>query len=239
MGRQKNLKFIGTQGNIIYYQAGNNFYIRTKPESVQQTTATKQSAQIFGKAARLSAALRKVLAPLLFDVKDRKMHLRFQTAIQQLLQQITVSDFVLDAGTTTLAGFVFQEQANNEAFLKNAVRLKKTDQQKLLLNIQSIDLHTHLRVPANTTMVALTYAVIKFDPAIGEIRHSVFDTIEWDDTDKPTDAKQITIDLPTENNNAVIAVVSLQFTRDNNGIKAVVQEKRWRQTMVVGVLMGV
>ena len=53
MPSQINVQLTGRIDNPICYKVGDKYYIRTAPDKVKQTRATKKRAGEFGKASRL------------------------------------------------------------------------------------------------------------------------------------------------------------------------------------------
>jgi hypothetical protein len=59
MAKQNSLiPFTGTLGNLIGYERNGQFFLRSKPEIVRQTLATRRAAQRFGIASRKGAMIR-------------------------------------------------------------------------------------------------------------------------------------------------------------------------------------
>ncbi len=63
-------KFTGKLGNVIAYRRGGKQFLRSRPESVRQTPATRRSAQWFGAASRKGALVRGAIMPDLDIVCD-------------------------------------------------------------------------------------------------------------------------------------------------------------------------
>lgn len=57
------LTFTGKLGNVIAYRRNGKICLRTKPETVRQTRATRQAAQWFGVASRKGALIRGAILP--------------------------------------------------------------------------------------------------------------------------------------------------------------------------------
>lgn len=57
------LTFTGRLGNIIAYRRGGKYCLRTCPETVRQTKATRRAAKRFGAASRKGALIRSALLP--------------------------------------------------------------------------------------------------------------------------------------------------------------------------------
>ncbi len=235
MGRQTNIKIIGTQGNIIYYKWKDVYSIRSKPAFVKQTKATKASASVFGVAAGLGAALRKTFMPLLPDAKDRKMQLSFQTELQYFLQQYRAGNIPAGAVTTALHGFRFNEKAGSYGALQQLVSIKF-----ILGNIAEAELKTlhfkqKLSAPKNTTTITLLVAAASFNAMTGKITDQHFLHQEILYADETIDAKQFTIPLQTAGNNCAIVAAALQFNAIKNGIVETEKKSRWLPAMVMGV----
>ncbi len=52
------ITFTGKLGNLIGYERGGKYFLRSMPEIVRQTTATRRAAQRFGIASRKAALIR-------------------------------------------------------------------------------------------------------------------------------------------------------------------------------------
>ena len=87
MGKQKDQKFVGRIGNVIYYQRNGEFYTRSTPSTMQQTKATKKASSNFGLASQVSRVLRNLLEPAIPFSKDKRMQNRFRGALMKSLQQ--------------------------------------------------------------------------------------------------------------------------------------------------------
>jgi hypothetical protein len=62
MAKQNSLiPFTGTLGNLIGYERNGQFFLRSKPEIVRQTLATRRAARRFGIASRKGAMIRHAL----------------------------------------------------------------------------------------------------------------------------------------------------------------------------------
>lgn len=63
------LQFTGRLGNIIGYRRNGSYFIRTMPETVRQTSATRTAAQHFGIASRKGKLIRHAITPHL-DIRS-------------------------------------------------------------------------------------------------------------------------------------------------------------------------
>jgi hypothetical protein len=81
----------GRVGNVIHYKMGDKYYSRAAPKKFRQTKATKRRANEFGTASTLAASIRRTLAPVITNPRDRKMQSRLVAAIFQWLSGTVVA----------------------------------------------------------------------------------------------------------------------------------------------------
>ncbi len=62
--------FTGKLGNLIGYRRNGQYFLRTMPETVRQTTATRHAARDFGLASRKGKLIRQAIVPLLNIPRD-------------------------------------------------------------------------------------------------------------------------------------------------------------------------
>lgn len=87
MGKQTGIfKFTGKMGGVIGYKVGDEYYVRSAPEHVRQSEATKLSSRAFGKASTLGAAFRQVLNGMLDNPLEGSTVNRLNKALVGVLQ---------------------------------------------------------------------------------------------------------------------------------------------------------
>ncbi|SKC99027.1 hypothetical protein SAMN05660461_1340 [Chitinophaga ginsengisegetis] len=57
------LQFTGKLGNVIGYRRNGSYFIRSMPDTVQQTTATRRASRDFGIASRKGKLIRRAITP--------------------------------------------------------------------------------------------------------------------------------------------------------------------------------
>jgi len=235
MGRQTNIKFIGTQANIIYYKWKEVFSMRIKPEQVQQTDATKNSAAIFGIAAKSGAALRKAFTALLPDPKDRDMHRRLEGGLRDMLRQYQSGNMQAGMVITKLQNFHFNEKAGGYGVLKKLVSVLPVGNNSLDITIQSINPVQEITVPSKTVSLNLLLAAASFNLATGKIidQNITNEMIAY--TDAVTEIKKATLVLQTAQNSCIVMAAALKFNADINGSLEANKVLRWLPAMVTGV----
>ncbi|WP_142683248.1 hypothetical protein [Chitinophaga polysaccharea] len=74
------LTFTGKLGNVIGYRRNGNYFMRTMPETVHQTMATRQAARNFGIASSKGKLIRRGVTPHL-NIKDSSLVNRLNKAL--------------------------------------------------------------------------------------------------------------------------------------------------------------
>ena len=85
MGRQSNIKLKVTVANIIYYERLGEYYIRSKPQVIKQSAATKAHSKLFGSAARLEKVYRNMLSPVIPFAVNLSMQRKFRSFLYKYL----------------------------------------------------------------------------------------------------------------------------------------------------------
>ncbi|MEZ2445757.1 hypothetical protein AB6805_28780 [Chitinophaga sp. RCC_12] len=77
------LRFTGKLGNIIGYRRNGNYFVRTMPEAVRQTAATRKASRNFGVASRKGKLIRRAIIPQLHIHHDGALVNRLNKALIQ------------------------------------------------------------------------------------------------------------------------------------------------------------
>src|SRR5450432_3690010 len=110
MGKIIEPGFTGRVGNLIFYNLYGNNYVRTVPDSVKQTKATKARAGVFGIAATMGAVIRSQMAAIIAEPKDNNMQTRLVTVLFQWLLQLKNQKDSKAIKPRSLMDFQFIEQ---------------------------------------------------------------------------------------------------------------------------------
>lgn len=100
------ITFTGKLGNLIGYERGGKYFLRSMPEIVRQTPGTRRAAQRFGMASRKAALIRNAF----YDELD----IRCDSAHINRLNKVLITA----AGNhAALKGFRFNQHAGTDRFL--------------------------------------------------------------------------------------------------------------------------
>lgn len=90
MGKIKpNGQLSGGVGNVVFVQSGDKTYVRSKPTTVKQSTATKQAASSFGKISAADKVFRQRLLQLLPIATDSKYAYRHRSRFAKMMANDT------------------------------------------------------------------------------------------------------------------------------------------------------
>lgn len=151
--------FTGRIGNVIGYKRNGVHFIRSMPDKVHQTTATRLAARNFGLASTKGSLIRRALAPY-FSVRNDSSHVnRFNKTLIQ-------------SGIQGLKGYQFNQHTSVSKFFSKAPELSED-------NI--------LRIPAQqlpylpkTTSLELTLLAVKLDFITRRVTGTVSQVINID-----------------------------------------------------------
>jgi hypothetical protein len=211
MGKQTNLKYVGRDGNVIYYQLNGGYYMRMAPGSIKQTAATKIRSSNFAIAAGANRVLRSLLLLIIPFPKDKKMQNRFGGAIMKWLQLQTPEQLEPAPRLPYLSDFQFNEATSIRERWKVPLTVNKQAGDVLQLHIPAFIPKEKIAAPAWTNRVECTIAAASCDlkNSLGNGNSIHAFTIPYNDTPVPGQNIQLTIPMPA--GSLVLVAVSLTY----------------------------
>jgi hypothetical protein len=211
MGKQKDLKYVGRDGNVIYYKLNGGYYTRIAPGKIKQTAATKIRSSNFAIAAGANRILRSLLQPAIPFPKDKKMQNRFGGAIMKWLQLKTPEQLEPATNLPYLQDFQFNEATSIRERWKVPLTVNKQMGDVLQLHIPAFIPKEKIAAPAWTNRIECTIAA-----ASCNLKNSLTNgnslqafTIPYNDTLVPAQNIQLPVPLPA--GSLVIVAVSLTY----------------------------
>jgi hypothetical protein len=211
MGKQRDLKYVGRDGNVIYYQLNGGYYTRMAPGSIKQTAATKIRSSNFAIAAGANRVLRSLLLPVIPFPKDKKMQNRFGGAIMKWLQLQTPEQLEPASSLPYLHDFQFNEVTSIQERWKVSLTVNKQAGDVLQLHIPAFIPKEKIAAPAWTNRVECIIAAascdLKNSVGNGNSLHAI--TIPYNDT--PLPVQNIELPVPMPAGSLVVVAVSLTY----------------------------
>lgn len=210
MARQTALKFTGTVGSVIFYERLGGYYMRSKPNQVRQTTATKASAGTFGKANTIGKTLRQAMKPILPSATDRQLMYRLNGTLQQWLAAKK------DASTgiqqvPSLQYFQLNTACSLQERCKPIFTVQWQPGSTAVLNIPAINPVADIAVPAGIIAVQLQIMAIACRVSDAAIQLVQEQTFAYDYTDINYPPQQVAFALPATNGNLLLIVVAVRY----------------------------
>jgi len=237
MARQQTVYVTGKMANLIFYNFRGRPAVRTMPKKVKQTRATKDSAKLFGKAARLSRVIREGLYPLYSDLGDASIMPRLTGAVFQCLkdEEATIGAEVFKDNLFFLRSFQWNRERELTEIMKKAVRPSFDEAGNLVLSLASLTPHKDLSVPAGTQTVILKIGACSIswnDPDIYD-HHSLEINIPYNGGSRP--AEEIVLPLKLKKNRLVLIGLALRYSNGKQW-RDINDKKKW---MPVGIVQAI
>ena len=232
MGIQTNIKLRGTVENVIYYQWKGIHCMRTVPEKVRQTPNTKKAASVFGMAVKSAAAMRAMLRPVLPDPASRPMIYELDRAFREWLQTEPLQASEQQDNLPSFDNLSFNKDSYPGKVFK-AVTVTRVDESDLLIRLPALRTAADIAAPAGTVRLGISFmaAVLPFNDEMEQkvIAADIF--LPY--TESKSAPQEILLPTVTGLHCLTLVVMSMRFYKSNNE-SLPVNQKRWKQTVVIG-----
>ena len=198
---------------LITYTRKGKTYTRAKGKTGTQAPVAKQQASILGKASGLSARIRKAIAPLLPDPKDRALMHRFNAAMQQFLRTLDAQGGQSMQEISSLKLLTFRPE---EPMPDVALQLFYTDGKNLWLQVPAFDSPNPIApLPFNGYVHMDVIAVsVNINQPEETFSSSIAYHIDYDGTPQPQ--KTFLLDIPS--GEQYLTVIALKVNEQVSGI---------------------
>lgn len=230
MARQQTIFVSGKLENIIFYNFRGRPCARTMPVRVRQTKATKNSAALFGLAARTGRLIREGLSLLYHDLADPTIMQRLNSAMIKCLKTYDIPTTEPLENLSFLTGFVFHDNTTFYSRFKKKLQLA-LNHQGVVVTIPKLNPVKEISAPAHTKTVILKLGLVacRLDKtaSANQIHREI--TIPHSDINRPL--QTVELSLPVTKNQLVVVAAALRYIKTTN-LQA--DEKRWMPVEVVG-----
>lgn len=171
------LPFTGKLGNIIGYRRNGTYFVRSMPETVRQTFATRRAARDFGIASRKGKLIRRAITPHLDILTGGSLVNRLNKAL-------------IKGGKdhqAALTGFRWNSRTGTDQFFSQPPTISPDG----TLNIPAQSLQTHCQA----THLEIKLIATRISFATQKIIHSDSTAVTID-LDTPLDGATLNLDLP-------------------------------------------
>ncbi len=223
MATQSPMGFTGRIGNLIHYRVGDKFYVRSAPGKFGQTKATRLRAAEFGRASRISKAIREQLRPVIPHPAERKMQTSLVAAVFQWLQSARGQSAGPGhrAGLITRFDFTGKGRTVRERW-KVQFNVSSPSSGLLQIKIPAFVPEESFEAPALTVSVNCKISVGVCDTEKGYAIGSSSTELVFAYNSTTVPAQTISIKLPTPKGSLIVTGMSLtykisedRYTQDN------------------------
>ncbi|MFI5192480.1 MAG: hypothetical protein ACHQD7_00420 [Chitinophagales bacterium] len=210
--------FTGRIQNLIYYKRGNRTCVRTMPERVRQTKATKARAGEFGRASRIGKAIREVLLPVIPNPKDMSMQTRLVAALFQWLQSANARPADLAGPVSQVTGLDLSDPGHSvRERWRVSFQVDHPSSGLIQIRIPAFVPKDSILAPAKTVSVTCKISAGSCDAATGTAlgSASLERTFVYDRT--PVAAETISMKLPTPKGSLIVTGIVLEYRVNKNG----------------------
>lgn len=151
--------FNGKIENLVFYTRNGKQIVRTIPDKVHQTDATRIRSHNFGIASAAGKTLRWLLQPILFNPTDRSMQVRFSGAIARWLAQNNAATMPAQQHLPFVTGFSFSKETSVAERCRLPFTVSNPVPGQTLVQLPAFIPTAAITAPAHTSMVQLTITV--------------------------------------------------------------------------------
>lgn len=236
MARQSNIKLSCTVGNVIFYRTRTGYYMRSKPQTVNQSKATKAAGERFGWSHITAKALRLAFAPIISDTKNKKMISRLAMACYDCINSGVLQQDIPVNNLPFITGFEYNPEALLKEKLCLPITLQRSADNGLVLHWPVFEPVKTMAAPAGTKQVVcyIMFAVCTFDEPHITALYTITLTIPYQPGTIP--AQAIVPPIHTEPGCLTVCTMALQYFTGEPGAHTVVSNMHWLPCGVVGCM---
>ncbi len=229
MGRQRNSKLEGTFGNVIFYNFRGEYCMRTKPVSVRRTGASVNSGLNFGKSSKISAQIRKAVAPINPANTDMRVLYRLTAAVNKFIawkEKKDAASIKMPEKLPFISGFQFNDQSDLSSI--NAIRplVKSTDPDVIEISLPPLIPSQSLQTPANTNSVLLKMILMRVNLEEAETKFLGKSELEIPFSDDSFQPPVTSIPTSSNSGDLVILVMAVQYMVNKKGEVELLNDKK-------------
>jgi hypothetical protein len=235
MARMDSIILRGATGPLIFYEYRGKQVSRSRPERVKQTKATRAKALLFGKAVRISAALRIQLFKLVPESEVKPAMYALNTALLKWLATDERSARGLKSGLSYLEDLQFNQSTSMQIRVQAPFITDWSQPGKVTVEIPAMLVGGTRHTPANTVafLWEIGIAGCAVDNPYQEIAHYAT-SVETAFEGKDIPAQIVELPFSLIPGGIHLVVIALKYIIDTKGKRGHRIEKQWLPVGVVG-----
>jgi len=235
MAIQGNMKYIGTVDGVIHYCSKGEYYMRTVPEEVQQTEATKESAGIFGNASSIGSILRHSLESILSNPREKEMQNRFTAAIQAFLYESQGREPRFVPEEERLESFAFNLKARSNHKLQQLVTAGYVPESGIDISIPAFIPTKTFTAPTGTRALRLIFCATVVNWQRLKVTDQYMQVLELEYTGNQVTVQNLQLPVTSASGSIITCTVALQFCKSFNHYAIPVSNLKYLPVVCKGV----
>ena len=235
MAIQGNMKYIGTVDGVIHYCSKGEYYMRTVPEEVNQTQATKDSAAILGNASSIGSVLRHSIESILSNARDKEMQNRFTAAIQAYLYESQGREPRFVPEEERLPTFAFNLKARGNHKLQELVAAEFLPDSGITVSIPAFIPQKTFIAPKGTRALRLIVCATVANWQRIRVTDQYIQVLELEFTGKEINTQNIQLPVTSSLGSIITCTVALQFCKSFNHYAIPVNNLKYLPVVIAGV----
>jgi hypothetical protein len=216
MAKQEAVFISGKINNLVFYRRSSPYIVRSLPDSVNQSAATKRRSINFGIAARAAKILRQLLAGQLPFPANKSMKSRFGGAISKWLAANDAATLPPQHALPYISGFAFNESASISEVWKLTLTVTRINENLMAVDIPAFIPAAAIKAPPGSATVHITLAAASCSWLHPAVQGSSSKTISFAYNNTTVAAQSVLLAVPAGAGSLVLSIASIQFTGDNS-----------------------
>lgn len=230
------VQLTGRINNLVFYKLGDRYCVRTVPQHVKQTKATKERGKQFGIAARSGKAVRQQLLQVIPFPSDNNMQTRLVSAIYQYIKSPAGTAPASNNELPFISGFRFTDGYTINERWDVALTVNRDAAGTLQLNIPAFVPVKDISSPAGTVSVTCNISAGGFDRATGIATGGYSTSLHFDYNDIEIASQAVSLPIPLEPASVIVTGVYLQYNMIKNGQIVQINKKAFMPAGIVSAI---
>jgi hypothetical protein len=236
MPSKMTVQLTGRINNLVFYKLGEKYCVRTVPQRVKQTKATKASGRQFGIAARAGKAVRQQVLPVIPFPADNKMQTRLVTAIYQYLKSEAGAEAASNNELPFITGFQFTEGYTLAERWKVKLTVTENHEGTYELSIPAFVPAKSISAPAGTILVTCNIAAGGFTKGTGIATGGFSTSLHFDHNETEVPAQVVALPIAISPGSVMVTAVSLEYNTIKYGQPEKMKSKAFMPAAIISAV---
>jgi hypothetical protein len=236
MASKMTVQLTGRINNLVFYKLGDRYCVRTVPQKVKQTKATRARGKQFGIASRAGKAVRQQLLPVIPFPSDNNMQTRLVSAIYQYIKSTEDAAGAYNIDLPFITGFQFTAGYTITERWKVVLTINRDAAGTLQLFIPAFIPSKDISAPAGTVSVTCNIAAGGFGRATGIATGGYATSLHFEYNDIEIPEQVVALPMPMLPGSVIVTGISLQYNTIKNGREVAINKQAFMPAGIVSAM---